>query len=135
MSNSEFIPPLFCGLVCAGGAFVILIGVVALVVINQRNSQQKFGIPAHWHSVQGRVNASFIEEVARTRVDDDPFYHPVVEFDYTVNGQHYAGKQAIGRATNFDRNARKTLENYPIGGNITVYYNPEKVDEYRLKIN
>jgi hypothetical protein len=134
MINSEFIPPLFCGLLCAGSALVILIGAIALVVINQKNSQKKFDIPAHWHSVQGQVKTSFIEEVAHTHVDEDTFYHPVVEFEYTVNGQHYAGKQAIGRATNFDRNARKTLENYPIGGNITVYYNPEKVDEYRLKI-
>jgi hypothetical protein len=135
MTNSEILRPLLCGFVCAGGAFIIAIGVIALLVVNQRKSRKKYVIPDNWRSAQGRIIATQVEEAARTKVDDDEFYMPMVEFEYTVEGQVYTSKQAVGRPYNVTFKAKQTLEHYPIGGNITVHYNPEKVDQARLMIS
>ncbi|MBN1535764.1 MAG: DUF3592 domain-containing protein [Anaerolineales bacterium] len=134
MINSEILRPLLCGLLCVGGALVVLAGVIAIIVINQKNSREKYAVPKHWLPVQGRITATSIEEAARSNTDEDESYLPMVTFDYAIEGKVYSEKDAVGRPSNLALKARRTLEQYPIGGNITVYYNPEKVDECRLKI-
>jgi hypothetical protein len=131
----EILVPLMCGLVCIGIAFLILIGVVVLLYVNHTHSREKVAIHPNWPTVLGRVTVARVEESVRTRVDDDAFYYPSIEFEYTVEGQIYTGKQAVGKPSNLEFIAKRTLANYPAGTEVKVYYNPEKPEEARLLMN
>ncbi|HEY5270654.1 MAG TPA: hypothetical protein VII97_09980 [Anaerolineales bacterium] len=48
-------------------------------------------IRPNWPTVPSRVTVARVEESVRTRVDDDAFYSPYIEFEYTVAGQVYTG--------------------------------------------
>jgi hypothetical protein len=129
---SEIFLPLITGLLCISIAFLALVGVIVLLYINHNRSREKMVVPPSWPGVSGRVTVARVVESARTRVDEDAFYHPSIEFEYIVAGQVYTGKQAVGRPSNLESKAKRTLANYPPGTDVAVYYNPEKPDEARV---
>jgi hypothetical protein len=129
---SEILLPLLGGLFCIGIAFLALIGVVVLLYINHTRSRKMVAINPNWPTVPGRVTVARVEESVRTRVDDDAFYSPFIEFEYIVEGQVYTGKQAVGRPSNLEAMAKRTLAKFPPGTEVVVYYNLEKPDETRL---
>jgi len=123
---SEIFLPLISGLLCIGIAFLALVGVIVLLYINHTRSLEKVAIRPNWPTVPGRVTVARVEE------SDDAFYSPYIEFEYTVAGQVYIGKQVIGRPFNLESIAKRTLAHYPPGTEVVAYYNPEKPDETRL---
>jgi len=82
---------LLSGLFCIGIAFLALVGVIVLLYINHTCSREKVAIRPNWPTVPSRVTVARVEESVRTRVDDDAFYSPYIEFEYTVAGQVYTG--------------------------------------------
>ena len=63
-------------------------------------------------------------------------YHPVVEYTYPVGGQVYAGKRiAFGpaKASARSTSAQAALAKYPLGGAVTVYYDPNNPAEVVLE--
>jgi hypothetical protein len=130
---SEFYGSFLCGLICTGLAFLVVIGVVVLLYVNHTRSKEKTAIHPNWRPATARVTATRVEETARTRVDEDDFYYPLIEFEYQVEGQVYTGKQAVGRPFNIEFKAKQTLRHYPPGIEVVVYYNPDKPSETRLK--
>ena len=124
--------PLLIGLLFIVVPVIVLIVVVRLIYINQKRSREKKAIPQNWHATTGRVTAVSVEEAVRTRVEDDPFHYPNVQFEYVVEGRAYNGSQAVGRPYNNTSMAQQTLKNYPVGREIPVYYNPERPGEARL---
>ena len=59
--------------------------------------------------------------------DTRTLYYPEVRYEYEVFGQIYSGQQISFGANTGYSNQRKTQEilaKYPLGANITVYYDP-----------
>jgi hypothetical protein len=129
---SQILLPLITGLLCIGIPFLVLVGVIVLLYINHTRNREKMVVPPSWPGVSGRVTVARVVETVRTRVDDDAFYYPYIEFEYYVAGQVYTGKQAVGRPFNLESKAKRTLAHYPPGTDVAVYYNPEKPDEARV---
>ncbi len=129
---SEILLPLITGFPCIGLAFLALVGVIVLLYINHTRSREKMVVPPSRPGVSGRVTVARVAESVRTRVDDDAFYSPYIEFEYNVADQVYTGKQAVGRPFNLESKAKRTLAHYPPGTDVAVYYNPEKPDDARV---
>lgn len=70
-----------------------------------------------WSSTMGRVTFCW----------PGPRY-PAVEYEYIVNGQEFSGKRIwFGEARALLPSASQGVaERYPKGGEVMVYYNPEK---------
>ncbi|NLF01667.1 MAG: DUF3592 domain-containing protein [Anaerolineales bacterium] len=123
-----------CGLACIGGAIGAVIIVVVLVMVSRTRSRQKAEIAADWSTTLGQITSARVDEAPRTRPDDDVFYHAVVGYSYTVEGQAYTGEQAISRAANLAGPARRVLSRYPVGTQVSVAYNPARPTESRLAV-
>ena len=129
---SELISSVLCGLFCL---IIPVLGatiVIVLLIINQQRSRKLSAVPPDWPVVPAKVIGASVEETARTHPDDDVFYYPLIEFEYEGAGQRYTARQAVGKPFNLAYIARKTLEHYPAGKQISVAYNPQKMDEARL---
>ncbi len=75
---------------------------------------------AQWPSAAGRISAS--EVVLRGRT-----YHPIVAYEYEVNGRRYQGDcLGYGAKTLHDSKAQAEalLKPYPVGTHVDVYYKP-----------
>ena len=129
---SDFVGPVICGLVFICAVFLVCIVVAVLLYVNHSRSRRNVAIQPSWRTVTGQVVAASVEETARTQVDDDTFYYPQVEFQYVVEGHVYTGRQAVGRPYNVAFKANQTLARYPVGSDVTVYYDPEGPGEARL---
>jgi len=112
----------------------VVFRIIQLLRINQRRSREKKIIPQNWRSAKGRITAASVEEAVRTRVEEDAFYYPQVRFEYSDGNNVYEEAQAVGRPYNNTFMARRTLKGYPAGGEVTVFYNPDKPDESMLPL-
>lgn len=126
---------LFIGLLFVILPVFVIFRVIQLLRINQRRSREKKLIPQNWRPAKGRITATGIEEAVRTRVEDDAFYYPYIRFEYSDGKTVYTGAQAVGRPYNNTFMAKRTLKGYPVGGEVTVFYNPDKPDENKLQVN
>jgi Protein of unknown function (DUF3592) len=89
---------------------------------------------AGWPATQGAITAT------RIRVDDrgesSESYHPEITYTYAVMGASYEGSRRIIGATrgySSRRRAEAFLEAYPVGRQVTVYYDPQKPREAVLE--
>jgi hypothetical protein len=112
--------------------FLLMAGVFWLLYTNRTRSRERATIPSNWSSVTGRITAAHVETSARTRVEDDEFYYPEVEFEYTIEGRVFTARQAAGRPFNLEFKAKQTLKQYPVGRQVEVYYSPEKPEDARI---
>ena len=84
-----------------------------------------------WPSVTGRIVAAKVD-VTESRGDentaDSTSYTPTVRYEYQVGGQMLQGDRIafVGRAYADLRSAEKALAAYPLGGAVTVYFDPAK---------
>ena len=115
-----------------GGSFIsgFIFGIVFMLiglVISGASSYflAQYKVSETWPSTGGIVVESFIE------IDDDGengnSYYPRVIYEYSVNGARYASQQVkIGFVQSFgtENGANKVLTSYPVGKNVTVYYDP-----------
>jgi len=125
---------LVVGLLFVGVPVVVLIVVIRLLRRNQAGRRRLMAIPPGWHAIEGRVIGSKVEEAARTNPGDWSFYFPMVLFEYTVEGQRYTGAQGVDRAYQEEYRVKKVLAEYPVGNPITVYYDPIKPEDARLRM-
>lgn len=132
--SSEIIRALLCGLFCIGGACALAVGIGALLWVNRKRRQRLDAVSPEWLATTGRITGTSIEEAVRTQVGEDILYYPAVTFEYTVAGQVYAGKQAVGRPHNMTFRAKRALEKYPVGAAVPVTYNPQAPSEARLVV-
>ncbi|MHC6203001.1 DUF3592 domain-containing protein [Breznakiellaceae bacterium SP9] len=60
------------------------------------------------------------------------YYEPVMEYTYTVGGRQYTSASVIFGGGTYASTSRRAIEkmiNHPVGGPITVFYNPDKPAE------
>jgi hypothetical protein len=134
-NTSEILLPLLTGVCCIGMAVLALVGVIVLFYVNGKRSPKKVTVDPTWPTVPGRVTAARVEETARTRVDEDTFYFPLIEFEYTLAGQVRTGRQAVGKPFNLESKAKRRLEQYPLGTQVLVVYDPQDPDKARVVVN
>jgi len=88
---------------------------------------------ADWPTVQGTVVSSEVQQERNTSRSNGKSrmkttYHAEILYDYVANGTTYsANKVSFGQVGGSSpAPARKIVNRYPKGKNVTVYYNPEK---------
>jgi hypothetical protein len=95
---------------------------------------------SRWPTTRGRVIASGAEEFrARPQPDDRvrrTMYKPSVVYEYEVNGRRYTGDRltlGVVASATFPWAARRTAAKYPVGREVTVYYDPNSPGESVLR--
>ena len=87
-----------------------------------------------WPNVEGEITTSEEEKVGSNY---NVSIKPKIKYSYTVNGETYQSKRIkIGAqsVSSTDRGwVERTLKRYPLGKNLTVYYNPTKKMETVLE--
>lgn len=108
-----------CGLI----AGLMLGGVILIAVVAKLREVRAAAV---WPSARGKVITSQVQ--ARRKRDNDSeevANYPLVEYEYGVNGKTYTGSRiGIGEdVANTD--VSKTLEKYPVGASVLVFYDPK----------
>lgn len=104
----------------------VIIGLVLLFIYFR--SLLKVRASQTWPTAPGTVLQSWVRESRSTDSDggDSYSYHPEVHYQYQVMGTEYQGsKIAFGPKVGGRSRAEKTIEKYPAGANVTVYYQPD----------
>ncbi len=126
--------PFGFALICGGFFLVITLALGGGLIFFSKRSKKKADLSQGWPSVGGKVILSEVRQSANT--DEDGYtsysYYPRVEFAYMVAGQSYESKRlsfgGVTGTSNPDK-AQETVNKYPVGSPVTVYYNPEKPSE------
>ena len=141
MGNLEWIVAGFSiFLTIAGVACSVLLPILILggvgYFLYKRSQQSGVArqIAQSWPSVTGTVLMSSVQWGSGSHSGSS---YPVVVYQYTVNGQSYqsqtikAGEQYLN--VRVMGQAQATVARYPIGANVTVYYNPANPAESALE--
>lgn len=94
-------------------------------------TRRKVAQASSWPSTLGTVTLSTIE--MRRNNDGGSTPYPVVHYDYRVMSQPYQGNRVMPGLAVGGSGARKVVERYPAGAQVTVYYNPDKPSEALLE--
>jgi len=83
-----------------------------------------------WETTEGEVILSEISSGSEPGTQK-----PNIEYTYSVNGVNYSSNRihAFGGYSSSGSYARDTVSKYPIGTELTVYYNPEKPSESAIE--
>ena len=126
--------PFGFALLCGGFFLIITLALGGGLIFFSMRSKKKAGLSQGWPTTGGKVIVSEIRESAST--DDDGYtnytYYPRVEFSYVVAGQSYSSKRiSFGgvQGSSNQAKAQETINKYPVGTPVTVYYNPQKPPE------
>jgi len=119
-------------------AIVVPLGIAAgLGVFLYRRSKQRgaaMQAAQSWPHTSGTVLQSSVQSRS---TDNGTSIFPLVVYSYTVNGKSYqsqiikAGDQVMSVRIMGD--AQKTVNRYPAGAKVTVYYNPDDPKQAALE--
>jgi hypothetical protein len=117
------------------GVFFFLAG--AILLFFAIRTRKKSNASMAWPSTAGQISEASVRQNSST--DEDGHvnftYSPVVEYDFTVNGQAFKGRRInYGVTASPSREAaQKEVDRFPVGMQVTVFYNPEKPGEAVLE--
>jgi hypothetical protein len=101
----------------------------ALLLWQAWRRQQKVKASMSWPYVLGKVLAASVRQVvvrgdADTR--DTTNYVPSVQYEYQVGGQNYQGNRLAfqEKGYNSHKKAFKLVADFPVGGPVSVYFDP-----------
>lgn len=120
--------PLGFALIC-GSIFILVLAAIGIfLIIFTLRSRKKAGESQNWPSATGEIIQSELKE-SRSMDDDlneSVSYYPAVQYKYEVNGQTLTAKRiSFGGilASSNPQKAKAELSSYPVGAQVTVYYN------------
>jgi hypothetical protein len=116
------------------GLTVIPVVIIAIVLLSiARRGSAQANASKHWESTTGQVLLSQIQmRRASARTGMTPY--PVVVYEYQVMGQRYQSSRiSFGTDMGGSLVAQPTLDKYPAGSTVTVYYNPTNPAEAVLE--
>ncbi|NLE44237.1 MAG: DUF3592 domain-containing protein [Chloroflexi bacterium] len=132
------IVPLGFAVVCGSIFVVALLALGVFLIVSSVRSRRKASASQDWPLTTGQITSAQVKRSAST--DDDGHtsyaYYPAVEYVYQVGNQVFTGKRiAFGGITaqSSPSRAETTLESYPLGGQVNVYYDPEKPSDAVLE--
>jgi len=78
-----------------------------------------------WPAVKGKITYARPEP---RKVKKGTYYHAGVRYTYTVKGRSYTGTRitASDEHQKTRGGAKDVLRKYPVGGQVSVYYNPDE---------
>ena len=130
--------PMSFALICGGFFVLVLLALGGGLIFYGLRSRQKAEASQSWPSTTGQIIRSEVKQSANT--DDDGntsySYYPSVEYTYQITGQTYTSKRLVfGALKGYGSSAKAVadLQPYSLGGQVTVYYNPENPSEAVLE--
>jgi len=115
-----------------GGLFILVFaGLGAFLIYQSVRSRQKAEASQAWPATSGQVTEAHVEQSTSTDSDGDTStsYTPTVSYTYRVLGQEYQGdKIGFGFQQSYGSpsKAQAALASFPVGKQVTVYYDPNK---------
>jgi hypothetical protein len=133
----DLFPILFANL--CGGIFVLaLLGLGIYLIMFGMRSKKKAEESQGWPATNGTITATEVKRSVNR--DDDGHesyaYYPAVEYTYQVGTQTFTSKRLGfgGILAQKDPSvAQKAIQRYPVGGPVTVYYDPAKPSDAVLE--
>lgn len=126
------------GLICGGGLILIFAAIGIYLIYSSYKSRQKAGESQQWPSTSGEITEARVTHSTHTDADDNRIdsYSPYVRFTYQVSGQEFTGDKitfGLKQAFNQEQKAQQALGRYQMGGQVSVYYNPDNPKEAVLE--
>ena len=115
--------------------FVIVALVLMFIAFR---SSRKASVSRNWPMTTGKILAAGIEPRS-SRSGSSGYstsYYPVVQYEYTVNGQRYLGNRiTFGMAVGYGWTgmAQKQITGYSVGSNVAVFYDPNQPENAVLE--
>jgi hypothetical protein len=111
-----------------------ILGIVSIVLLfAMMRSRGKVRVSQSWPAAEGRILHSMAEY---HRSSESGAYYPIVNYEYSVNGQMYrSGQIRFGTRVGFGSSSvvQRIVSRYPIGSSQAVYYNPDNPGEAVLE--
>jgi len=128
----------YSGLFCAGTCLLLCLVLTPFTFFLHYSNRKKISTAQRWISTSGRIKTSeVIEFVDNTEESSGFTYVPNIQFTYQVGGQEYIGEcVTIGGLGSFlsATSAGAHTTRYPVGKQVTVYYNPLNPAEAALEL-
>jgi cytochrome bd-type quinol oxidase subunit 1 len=126
---------------CTAMAFIVIFVLVGFRIYKRSIERKKYLlIVQSWPSTSGRIIESALNVYRSGGRHGGSIHEIKVEYEYTVNGQLYknnlvkAGDQFIVVYSVFVNNSmEERIKRYPVGAQVTVYYNPANPGESALE--
>jgi len=123
----------------------IVIAIIAFVFgafffyIGWRNRQKNLTAMT-WPTVKGKIIGSELDSYIKRDEDGDEttMYTPLVTYEYEVEGDVYTCTQVTAQgftSSNMPSIQRKKLDDYPVGGEVEVHYDPFNPGDALLEID
>lgn len=129
----EFLGGTLIAFLCGGLFSLVLGGLGVYLIIHSQRSKQKAAQSQSWPMVKGLI----CETRIRTQEHNETLrYEPVVRYTYEVGGKIYeSGQITFGSSVDFGSRQKAVdyLVDYPVDGEVSVYYNPDNPGEAVLK--
>lgn len=129
---------LLFGLICGGGIILLFAGIGVFLIYTSIKGRQKAGESQKWPSTAGQIIEARVTRSTHTDTDGDTSvsYAPYVRYTYQVAGQEYTGEKitfGFKQTHNQEQKAQQALARFPLGGQVSVYYDPANPAEAVLK--
>ena len=123
------------GVVCSVSIPILVLGGLGFFLYKRNQQSMAYRQSTQtWHSTTGTILMSSVQSSYSGRSHST---YPVVVYQYEVNGRRYqsqrikAGEQFLN--VRVIGQAEATVNRYPIGATVTVYYNPANLSESVLE--
>ena len=107
-----------------------------LLVLATAVKMREVWLARNWLMTAGRIITAKVESRRRTGVGEKAgtmANYPSVVYEYTVAGRRYTGKRINIGENLGDVDVEATLDRYPHGAKVDVYYNPAKPEQAVLE--
>ncbi len=122
----------------AGGCFLTIFGGVGIfMLVKYFRDKKKTEESQAWTATAGRVTESYVRE-SHSRDSDghtSTSYYPEVRYLYQAMGAEYTGTKIAfgGGIGGSHKKAVEMIAQYPVGKNVSVYYDPKNPEEAVLE--
>ncbi|MCK4538713.1 MAG: DUF3592 domain-containing protein [Candidatus Krumholzibacteria bacterium] len=109
-----------------GNAAILIIALVIFGLVFGGFGLRRYNIgkeSGNWPTVKGKVTYTHADS---RRVNSKQEYQATVKYTYTVDGKSYTGKR-ITASDVYQKSlsgANDIIDKYPVGGEVSVYYDP-----------
>ena len=113
--------------------FLVMSGVMLYILGLYWNKSRLVRRSKRWPSTLGEIIES---KMVRESNDHGNHYHPKIVYRYSARGRSFEGDTVqigVGGNTGARRKARETVNRYPVGSQVLVYFDPGKPDRACLE--
>lgn len=121
-----------------GGCFVAIFGLAGIgMLVKYFLDKKKAGESQNWSSAMGKITESYVRRKVSTDSDGDTTtsYYPEVRYTYQYLGTEFSGDRIAfgGKVGGGQNKAYTAISSYPVGKDVTVYYDPNNPEDAVLE--